>query len=90
MICLIFDTTVILFVHLYDKKHTLKQCKYKTIQVNEAIMQNTGYLIPFDPLSYLERETSLSGFLSTYLSASFISWDWVQSETVDLPLHPRA
>lgn len=52
---------------------------YGTIQVNEAIMQNTGGSPPFDPPSYPKKP--LSGFLSTYLSASFISWDWEQLET---------
>lgn len=62
-----------LFVR-YTIRNVILSGDYETMQVNEAIMQNTSDHHPIRS-SILPGEKPLSGFLSTYLSASFISWD---------------
>jgi hypothetical protein len=54
---------------LRDKKCNLKRCNYETMQVNEAIMQNTSGP-PHSTFYLARRETSL--WISLHLSVRLI------------------
>lgn len=58
VIFIYFYTAISLFIHLRDKKCNLEQYNYKTIQVNEAIMQNTSDP-PLSTYYLIQRNLSL-------------------------------